>query len=139
MHEASTAFNKIPENKLVADSFAIVMGSVHCEPLLFNNASEWDKKTMGEWDYVNNKGTLNRVLKQRVTENSPYENVYTLALRGLHDKAMGGSNDMKERVKMLGEALKDQRQLLADVIKKPANEIPQAFTPYKEVWICRRM
>lgn len=40
---------------------------------------------------------------------------------------------MKERVKMLGEALKDQRQLLADVIKKPANEIPQAFTPYKEV------
>lgn len=133
MHEASTAFNKIPENKLVADSFAIVMGSVHCEPLLFNNASEWDKKTMGEWDYVNNKETLNRVLKQRVTENSPYENVYTLALRGLHDKAMGGSNDMKERVKMLGEALKDQRQLLVDVIKKPANEIPQAFTPYKEV------
>lgn len=133
MHEASTAFNKIPENKLVADSFAIVMGSVHCEPLLFNNASEWDKKTMGEWDYVNNKETLNKVLKQRVTENSPYENVYTLALRGLHDKAMGGSNDMKERVKMLGKALMDQRQLLVDVIKKPANEIPQAFTPYKEV------
>lgn len=133
MHEASTAFNKIPENKLVADSFAIVMGSVHCEPLLFNNASEWDKKTMGEWDYVNNKETLNKVLKQRVTENSPYENVYTLALRGLHDKAMGGSNDMKERVKMLGKALMDQRQLLVDVIRKPANEIPQAFTPYKEV------
>lgn len=133
MHEASTAFNKIPENKLVADSFAIVMGSVHCEPLLFNNASEWDKKTMGEWDYVNNKETLNRILKQRVTENSPYENVYTLALRGLHDKAMGGSNDMKERVNMLGKALMDQRQLLVDVIKKPANEIPQAFTPYKEV------
>lgn len=133
MHEASTAFNKIPENKLVADSFAIAMGSVHCEPLLFNNASEWDKKTMGEWDYVNNKETLNKVLKQRVTENSPYENVYTLALRGLHDKAMGGSNDMKERVKMLGKALMDQRQLLEDVIKKPANEIPQAFTPYKEV------
>lgn len=133
MHEASTAFNKIPENKMVADSFAIVMGSVHCEPLLFNNASEWDKKTMGEWDYVNNKETLNKVLKQRVTENSPYENVYTLALRGLHDKAMGGSNDMEERVKMLGKALMDQRQLLVDVIKKPANEIPQAFTPYKEV------
>ena len=112
MHEASTAFNKISENKLVADSFAIVMGSVHCEPLLFNNASEWDKKTMGEWDYVNNKATLNKVLRQRVTENSPFENVYTLALRGLHDKAMGGSNNMKERVKMLGAALRDQRQLL---------------------------
>lgn len=133
MHEASTAFNKIAENKLVADSFAIVMGSVHCEPLLFNNASEWNKKTMGEWDYINNKESLNRVLKQRVVENSPFENVYTLALRGLHDKAMQGSGDMRERVKMLGDALMDQRQLLADVIKKPANEIPQAFTPYKEV------
>lgn len=133
MHEASTAFNKIPENKLVADSFAIVMGSVHCEPLLFNNASEWDKKTMGDWDYVNNKETLDRVLRQRVVDNSPYENVYTLALRGLHDKAMGGSSDMKERVKLLGDALNAQRQLLVDVIKKPANEIPQAFTPYKEV------
>ena len=133
MHEASTAFNKIPENKLVADSFAIVMGSVHCEPLLFNNASEWDKKTMGDWDYVNNKEMLDRVLRQRVVDNSPYENVYTLALRGLHDKAMGGSSDMKERVKLRGDALNAQRQLLVDVIKKPANEIPQAFTPYKEV------
>lgn len=133
MHEASTAFNKIPENKLVADSFAIVMGSVHCEPLLFNNASEWDKSTMGEWDYINNKEKLNNVLKKRVEQNSPYENVYSLALRGLHDKAMGGSNDMKERVDMLSQALKDQRQILIDVIGKPGKEIPQAFTPYKEV------
>lgn len=135
MHEASTAFNKIPENKLVADSFAIVMGSVHCEPLLFNNASEWDKRTMGEWDYVNNKETLNRVLKQRVLDNSPYENVYTLALRGLHDKAMGGSGNMKERVKLLSDALNAQRQILIDVIKKPANEIPQAFTPIRRYWM----
>lgn len=133
MHEASIAFNKIPENKLVADSFAIVMGSVHCEPLLFNNASEWDKKSMGEWDYIHNKDMINKVLKQRVVENGCYENVYTLALRGLHDKAMSGSNDMKERVKMLGEALMAQRQILTDVIGKPADEIPQAFTPYKEV------
>lgn len=133
MHEASTAFNKIPENKLVADSFAIVMGSVHCEPLLFNNASEWDKKTMGEWDYTHNKKMINDVLKQRVVENHHYENVYTLALRGLHDKAMGGGSDMKDRVKTLGAALNDQRQILVDVIRKPASEIPQAFTPYKEV------
>lgn len=133
MHEASTAFNRIPENKWVADSFAIVMGSVHCEPLLFNNASEWDKKTMGEWNYDTNKEGINRVLKQRVVDNSPYENVYTLALRGLHDKAMAGSSDMKQRVKMLGNALADQRQILIEVLGKPAHEIPQAFTPYKEV------
>ncbi len=133
MHEASTAFNKIPENKLVADSFAIVMGSTHCEPLLFNNASEWDKKTMGEWDYVNNKDMIDKVLRQRLVENSPYENVYTVALRGLHDKAMSGGNDMNERVKTVSEAINTQRQFLTDIIKKPANEIPQVFFAYKEV------
>lgn len=133
MHEASTAFNQIPENKLVADSYAIVMGSTHPEPLLFNNASEWDTKTMGEWNYDTNKDGINKQLRKRVEENSPYENVYTLALRGLHDRAMAGSNDMNERVKNLELALKDQQQILLDVIKKPSAEIPQIFVPYKEV------
>lgn len=133
MHEASTAFNKIPENKLLADSFAIVMGSVHAEPLLFNNASEWDKKTMGEWDYLTNKEGINKVLRERVKSNSPYENVYTLALRGIHDKAMSVNSSIQDRVKVLSEALRDQRKILTDVIGKPADQIPQAFTPYKEV------
>ncbi len=133
MHEASTAFNKIPENKLLADSFAIVMGSVHAEPLLFNNASEWNKKTMGEWDYLTNRDGINKVLRERVKSNAAYENVYTLALRGIHDNAMSVNSSIQDRVKVLSEALRDQRQILTDVIGKPADQIPQAFTPYKEV------
>ena len=133
MHDASTAFHRLPENRLVADSFAIVMGSSHCEPLLFNTASEWDRKTMGEWDYVDNRHGVDSVLKKRVEACAPFENVYTLALRGLHDKAMKASNDMSARKDMLQEALMNQRQMLADVIGKPAEDIPQAFTPYKEV------
>ena len=88
MHPVSTAFYQIPENKLVADTFAIVMGSSHCEPLLLNTASEWHSKTMGPWDYNANKDKINEVLGNRVKENCAYENVYTLALRGLHDAAM---------------------------------------------------
>lgn len=133
MHTRSVAFNQIPENKVVADRYGIVMGSVHCEPLLYNNAREWDKKTMGDWNYETNKATINRVLRQRVEENSPYENVYTLALRGLHDKAMEGDRNFEERKRTLEEALDDQRRILSDIIKKPLTEIPQAFTPYKEV------
>ena len=133
MHPVSTAFNQIPENKLVADSFAIVMGSTHCEPLLFNTASEWDKKTMGEWDYGTNRKNIYEVLSRRVAENSPFENVYTLALRGLHDAAMGVGMPMKEKVRLLGEALDDQRKILASHLDKPLDCIPQAFTPYKEV------
>ena len=119
MHPVSTAFYKIPENKLVADTFAIVMGSSHCEPLLLNTASEWNSKTMGPWDYGKNKDKINEVLGNRVKENCAYENVYTLALRGLHDAAMGGGDvPMKEKVKMLESALKDQRNLIAEHIDR---------------------
>ena len=133
MHPVSTSFNPIPENKLVADTFAIVMGSTHCEPLLLNTASEWDTKTMGPWNYDKNKEGINRVLTQRVRENSPYENVYTLALRGLHDGAMSTTLPMHEKVRMLQQALLDQRRILAENIDRPVETVPQAFTPYKEV------
>ena len=133
MHPVSTSFNQIPENKLVADTFAIVMGSTHCEPLLLNTASEWDTQTMGPWNYDKNKEGINRVLTQRVRENSPYENVYTLALRGLHDSAMSTTLPMHEKVRMLQQALLDQRQILAENIDRPVETVPQAFTPYKEV------
>lgn len=133
MHDASMAFHRIPENRVVADRFAIIMGSFHCEPLLFNTASEWKRDKMGEWDYINNKKGVDSVLNARVKECAPFENVYTLALRGLHDRAMNASNDMGDRKDMLQEALMAQRQMLIDAIGKPGEEIPQAFTPYKEV------
>lgn len=133
MHDASMAFHRIPENRLVADSFAIVMGSSHCEPLLFNTASEWKRDKMGEWDYIGNKEGVDKVLKSRVVECAPFENVYTLALRGLHDRAMKASNNMSDRKDMLQGALMSQRKMLTDVIGKRAEDIPQAFTPYKEV------
>ena len=133
MHDATTAFYKIPENKVIADRYAIAIGSSHCEPLLLNTASEWDSKTMGDWDYVHNKAGVDSVLTARVRSAAPYENVYTLALRGLHDRAMAGSEDLDARKATMQEALLAQRQILADVLDRPAEEIPQVFTPYKEV------
>ena len=133
MHDASMAFHRIPENRLVADSFAIVMGSSHCEPLLFNTASEWKRDKMGEWDYINNRAGVDSVLRARANECAPFENVYTLALRGLHDRAMNASNNMSDRKQMLQDALMAQRKMLIDATGKRGEDIPQAFTPYKEV------
>lgn len=134
MHPVSTSFYSVPENKLVADSFAIVMGTSHCEPLFLNTASDWNRSTMGEWDYDRNKQGILSVLDKRVKETIPYENVYTLALRGLHDAHMnGGGVTMKEKVNLLQGALQDQRNLIAQNTSTPINEVPQAFTPYKEV------
>ena len=133
MHECTSAFNQIPDNKLVADSFAIVMGSAHCEPLLFNNATEWNRETMGEWDYHTNKENIYKVLDKRVKENGPYENVYTIAMRGVHDRAMLGSLRIEERVALLEKVAADQRKILTDHIDKNIEDIPQIFIPYKEV------
>ena len=86
------------------------------------------------------KDKINEVLGNRVKENCAYENVYTLALRGLHDAAMGGGDvPMKEKVKMLESALKDQRNLIAEHIDRPVETIPQAFTHTRRCWKSIRM
>lgn len=133
MHDATTAFHRIPENREIADRYGIAIGSSHCEPLLLNTASEWDTKTMGPWDYRRNRAGVDSVLTGRVRTAAPYENVYTLALRGLHDKAMAGSDDLDARKATMQEALLAQRRILCEVLGKRPEEIPQVFTPYKEV------
>lgn len=132
MHPGSGAFNKYPENKVVADSYGIVMTSSHCEPLLFNNVTEWFKDSMGEWNYMTNKEGINKVLDKRIGENSPYENFYTLAMRGIHDAGLVGVPKNKE-VSLIEEVLNDQRSILGKHINQPIDSIPQLFVPYKEV------
>lgn len=132
MHEASTAFYRIPENKEVADKYAIIITTAHCEPLLFNNASEWSK-SYGEWNYNTNSQKIDSVLRARATEASKYENVYPIALRGLHDRAMSGGDNLKDRMVTVQRALMSQRRILSEVKGEPAENIPQVFTPYKEV------
>lgn len=132
MHPSSGAFHKYPANKLVADSFAIVMTSSHCEPLQFNNVTEWNQETMGEWNYMTNKEGINKELDKRVSNTAPYENFYTLAMRGIHDAGLVGVPKGKE-VSLIEEVLDDQRAILSKYINHPIDSIPQQFVPYKEV------
>lgn len=133
MHEASTAFYQIPQNKEIADRYGIIITASHCEPLLLNTASEWHKDRYGDWNYNTNSERIDSVLNARVVETSPYENAYVIALRGLHDRAMSGGESLDSRKAMVQRALLNQRKILSDVLGKDASEIPQFFTPYKEV------
>lgn len=132
MHPSSGAFNKYPENKVVADNYGIVMTSSHCEPLLFNNVTEWYKDKMGEWNYMTNKDGINKILDKRISENGQYENFYTLAMRGIHDAGLVGVPKDKE-VSVVEEVLNDQRNILSKHINQHIDSIPQQFVPYKEV------
>ncbi|MBN2013319.1 glycosyl hydrolase 115 family protein [candidate division KSB1 bacterium] len=133
MHECIKPFNYYPENKQIADDYAIVMGSAHCEPLLFNNATEWNSNTMGEWRYDTNSESICDVLDRRIAENGKFENVYTVGMRGLHDAAMRGNLKLEQQVTLLEQAIADQRGILTKHINKKITDIPQVFIPYKEV------
>jgi len=134
MHSCTGAFYSHPESKVVADEYGIMVTTSHCEPLLFNNAakSEWDTKVDGDWNYGTNKERILTKLDNRVREASPYENIYTVGLRGLHDEGMRGNFTREEKVKIVDQAMADERSILQKYLQKPQNSIPQIYVPYKE-------
>ena len=134
MHPGTQAFNADPENARLADRYAIVMGSSHCEQMLRNNEGEWKAVgTYGDFNYITNRKTMQDYWETRVKTNGQYENTYTLGLRGIHDYPMEGANSTEERVKLMQQAIDDQRDMLHRNIKKPLEEIPQVLCTYEEV------
>lgn len=92
MHNGSKAFNANPENARLADEYAIVMGSSHCEQMLRNNEDEWKNAGVwGDFNFITNHDNMIRYWEERVQANGKYENIYTLGLRGIHDYPMEGA------------------------------------------------
>ena len=144
MHPGTQAFNADPENARLADDYAIVMGTSHCEQMLRNNEGEWKavneqairegrEAPLGDFNYITNRKTMQEYWETRVKTNGQYENTYTLGLRGIHDYPMEGANTTAERVKLMQQAIDDQRDMLRRNIKKPIEEIPQVLCTYEEV------
>src|SRR6478736_6644405 len=133
MHPCTKAFNLYPQNKLVADDYAIVMGSSHCEQMLRNNITEYDEKQSGPWDYDKNRWNILAYWQQRLEANGKFENVYTIGMRGIHDSGMPGGGNTQQKVARLQRVIDDQRALFAKVINTDPAVAPQIFCPYKEV------
>jgi len=134
MHTCTGAFYSYPESQRVADKWGIMITTSHCEPLLFNNAapSEWDKERDGEWNYETNSTTILKKLDDRIRQTAQYDNIYTMGMRGLHDEAMKGSTDPKDRARTLEKVFAEQRNILTRHKRQRADRIPQIFVPYKE-------
>lgn len=134
MHNGSAAFNSNPENARLADDYAIVMGSSHCEQMLRNNEDEWKNVgTYGDFNYITNRQTMIGYWEERVRTNGKYENTYTLGLRGIHDYPMEGAQTTQERVRLMQQAIDDQRDILRRNIDRPVEDIPQVLCTYEEV------
>jgi len=134
MHSCTGPFYSHPESQVVADKWGIMITTSHCEPLLFNNASEleWNKERDGEWNYETNGATILKKLDDRIRETAQYDNIYTMGMRGLHDEAMHGSDKPEDRARTLEKVFKEQRSILEKYKKKPSSQLQQIFVPYKE-------
>ena len=135
MHTGSTAFFKIPGNKEMADSCAIVVGTSHCEPLLRNNVDEWSVKERGKYNYVTNKEAVQEYWIERLKEVKGFgDYYYTIGMRGIHDGEMEGvGKNLNNKTKWLQQVIDDQRELLKTYIDPKVETVPQVFVPYKEV------
>ena len=120
MHEGTKGFFQVKGNREVADSFDIVVGSSHCEPLLRNNVAEWDSKTMGHYNWVTNRKQVEQYWRERVQETA-------------HDVAMEGVGSGAAQVSALQSVIDEQRKILRQTVNHDLKKVPQVFIPYKEV------
>lgn len=153
MHNYSNAFNLYEDaegisiNAKLADSYGIIMGASHCEMLLRNNEGEWSKwanENVGKYDAANapvydytvNPKALEAYWRERVEKNKDFEGIYNIGMRGIHDSGMsfGGLSNpsLAQKIEVLQQVIDCQRKILSEVLGKPADQIPQAFIPYKE-------
>jgi hypothetical protein len=132
MHPGTTPFNAFPENKQVADDYAIVMGSSHAEPMLRNNVGEWTAPPQ-TYNYLTNREGVLKYWEERMRENGKFENIYTVGIRGVHDSNMQGPKTDPERIRVLEQVFADQRALIAKYVRPEVEQVPQMFCAYKEV------
>lgn len=133
MHHCTKAFFTVPGNKEMAEKYHIFIGTSHAEPMLRNNVAEWNGSQYGDFNYFTNSDKVKEYWQQRIDEATNGDNIITLGMRGIHDSGMRGNATKQEKVALLEQIIDDQREMLGTTFDKPAEEIPQVFTLYKEV------
>lgn len=140
MHPGTKAFWYYAENPILARRYGILMGSSHHEPMLRDTEFEWNEnfkqeygKDHGEWRYDTNKDEIYRFFDDRVKQSVGNPAIYTIGMRATKDGGMSGPGSVAGKIEILESVMRDQRDILTKRLKKPADQIPQVFCPYKEV------
>ncbi len=124
-----SAFNDDDKlNPVKAQEYGVVIGTSHHEPLTRAH-DEWRRYGKGAWDYNKNEGELKKFWKTGLEKVADKEILVTLGMRGDGDEPMteGTATELLERI------VKDQRKIIEEVTKKPAEQTPQVWALYKEV------
>ena len=117
-----------PTNPILADEYGVVIGTSHHEPLTRAH-DEWKRYKGGKWNYEQNPQQLREFWESGLKRVADKEQIITIGMRGDGDEPMstGTATALLERI------VKDQREIIEKITKKPAAETPQIWALYKEV------
>ena len=115
-------------NPELADMYGVVMGTSHHEPLTRAH-EEWKVSGHGPWNYQTNDTTLRRFWRGGMRRMGTRENIVTIGMRGDGDEPMS----QESNIALLEKIVADQRQIIAEETRKPADQTPQMWALYKEV------
>lgn len=115
-------------NMKTADDYGIVIGTSHHEPLMRAH-DEWRRYGKGKWNYDSNEAKLKDFWRGGMQRTGNTEKIVSIGMRGDGDEPMTQGT----AIALLERIVKDQREIIADVTRKPANETPQLWALYKEV------
>ncbi|KZT00286.1 glycoside hydrolase family 115 protein [Laetiporus sulphureus 93-53] len=117
-------------NQPLANWYGIVMGTSHEEPMMRSIPVEWTLFGIGPWDYSTNAQNIYNFWVVGAERAKPYENVFTVGMRGDGDEPLAGGQD----IDLLEEIISDQRQILSNTYPGVnVTTIPQMWCLYKEV------
>ncbi|MFN3305539.1 MAG: glycosyl hydrolase 115 family protein, partial [Roseateles sp.] len=117
-----------PLTASLADEMGVVLGTSHHEPISRAHI-EWERHGAGPWDYAKNAENLRAFWRDGVERMGANESLVTVGMRGDGDEPMTQGT----ATRLLETIVADQRQIIAEVTKKPAAETPQVWALYKEV------
>lgn len=128
-----------PRTMPLADAMGLVLGTSHHEPMT-RAQEEWHRAaaggtTGGKWDYVSNgenlrafwRGGIERMMSKG--DGKGYDQLVTVGMRGDGDEPMAKGT----AIGLLERIVRDQRRIIADVTRRPAEATPQVWALYKEV------
>jgi hypothetical protein len=126
-----------PANPVLADEYGIVMGTSHHEPMMRAH-KEWTDNHQqygnGEWNYATNRDAVRRFFREGIERNGAKEAIVTVGMRGDGDVALESTGSLQSDVKLLEGIITDQRQIIAEGMRKPAEQVPQVWVLFTEVY-----
>lgn len=99
-----------PKNQALADTYGIVIGTSHHEPMQ-RAMNEWSTtQPEGTWDWDNNRERVTQYFEEGGERAKPYQSYVTLGMRGEGDAPVSG----KDPQRILKEVLATQRGIIKE-------------------------